>query len=348
MNRAQEIYRRIIERGMAAIDEFISERTSEELFLDFKRSSDNGVSPRLSQIDRNNLAKAISGFGNSSGGVIVWGIDCSPDNFVDGADVARAKVPITNIQRFMANIQGAISGCTIPPHDKVECHALRIEDDLGYLITYIPESQNSPHQVVGKNQYYIRAGSDFFPAPHQVLAGMFGRRPQPHVYQMFTISPMRHNGNTLVAELGIMATNGGPGIARDLFITATAIDLIGENSRLSWQLMDQNWGGNIGFGRIIHIISNEGVRVPPQVFQTPLLLRLELQPPFTEKFTVKMTIGASESPVANFTLQNSPERIQECYEKYFRLLQAGELNRQSNHPLTQKLFNINEQTGENA
>ena len=48
--------------GEQAIDGFILERQSEELFLDFKRSSDNGAGDRLSDRDRDNLAKAISGF----------------------------------------------------------------------------------------------------------------------------------------------------------------------------------------------------------------------------------------------------------------------------------------------
>ena len=80
MDRAEDIFNRIVEKGEPAIDDFIVARTSEELFLDFKRSSDNGAGNQLSQDDRNNLAKAISGFGNSESGVIVWGdYSCHPD-----------------------------------------------------------------------------------------------------------------------------------------------------------------------------------------------------------------------------------------------------------------------------
>jgi hypothetical protein len=83
MDRAEEIFNRINEKGEAAIDDFILTRASEELFLAFKRSSDNGAGRILSQTDRNNLAKAVSGFGNSEGGVIVWGIDCYFASFFD-------------------------------------------------------------------------------------------------------------------------------------------------------------------------------------------------------------------------------------------------------------------------
>ena len=113
MERCLEIYERIKERGQAAIEEFIADRRSEDLFLDFKRSSDDGNGNRLSNNDRKNLAKAISGFGNSEGGVIVWGVDCSLD--VDGADVAHTEVFINNPTRFSSLLQGVISGCTVPP-----------------------------------------------------------------------------------------------------------------------------------------------------------------------------------------------------------------------------------------
>jgi hypothetical protein len=92
MGRAEEIFEKIKDQGEAAIDEFILVRQSEELYLDFKRSADNGRGPRvLHENDRNNLAKAVSGFGNSEGGVIVWGVDTSVDG--DSADVAKAKDP---------------------------------------------------------------------------------------------------------------------------------------------------------------------------------------------------------------------------------------------------------------
>lgn len=97
-NRAKHLFDRITEKGLNAIHEFIEDRKSEELFLDFKRSSDNGGGRKLSDTDRNNLSKAISGFGNSEGGVIVWGIDCS--NLADGSDVANAEFPIANPTRF--------------------------------------------------------------------------------------------------------------------------------------------------------------------------------------------------------------------------------------------------------
>ena len=147
MERAEDIFDQIKANGLEAIKEFILSRKSEELFLDFKRSSDCGRGSRLSQNDRNNLAKAISGFGNSEGGVVVWGIDCSQDP-IEG-DIAKALVPIENIFRFKSWIEGAISGCTVPPHSKVQNTAIIDESQInGYLVTLIPKSINTPHQML--------------------------------------------------------------------------------------------------------------------------------------------------------------------------------------------------------
>ena len=77
MGRAEDLFKKIVEQGIEAIDELIENQKSEEFFLDFKRSSNAGSDTKLSDDDRENLARVISGFGNSEGGIVVWGIDCS-------------------------------------------------------------------------------------------------------------------------------------------------------------------------------------------------------------------------------------------------------------------------------
>lgn len=76
MGRAEDLFERLKQGGETAIDELIEQRQAEELFLDFKRSADGASGRRLHDNDRQNLARAISGFGNSEGGVIIWGVDC--------------------------------------------------------------------------------------------------------------------------------------------------------------------------------------------------------------------------------------------------------------------------------
>ena len=47
MTRAEDIFKKIESEGMGYIEELIKDRQSEELFLDFKRSSDDGKGAKL-------------------------------------------------------------------------------------------------------------------------------------------------------------------------------------------------------------------------------------------------------------------------------------------------------------
>jgi hypothetical protein len=184
MGRAEDLLKRISERGEAAIDDLILNRQSEELWLDFKRAATHASSQTLHGDDRKNLARAISGFGNSEGGIVVWGVDCRDDTSI--GDVAKAKVPIENVVRFKSWFEGATSGCSIPPHSGVTHLPIEVTNGAGFVVTHIPQSNLAPLQPVLLGEklsfYLIRAGSTFAPTPHGVLAGLFGRRPQPVLF----------------------------------------------------------------------------------------------------------------------------------------------------------------------
>jgi len=184
MEMAEDIFKAIQTGGLTVIDQFIVDRKSEELFLDFKRSADDGNMKHLHQNDLNNYGRAISGFGNSSGGVIVWGIDCSA--LGDGADVARAKKPIRDPKRFLSWLENRTSGRTLPAHAGVIHYAIEIPSSSdGFVVTLIPKSDWAPHQEVNSKCYYMRVGSNFDPVPHGILEGFFGRRIQAKIVHKF-------------------------------------------------------------------------------------------------------------------------------------------------------------------
>ena len=324
MERSRDIYERIVAQGKQSIEDFIIQRKSEELFLDFKRSSNNGIDQRLSDNDRNNLAKAISGFGNSEGGVIVWGVDCSKDK--DGADVAKCEVMLNNPVRFASLLQGAISGCTIPPHSTVENHVIQVDFEKGFVVSLIPKSNYSPHQMLPKKQYYIRAGSDFVPTPHDVLAGMFGRRPQSHVFHTYLLGEPKHEDDELKICIGLAVHNEGPGIATDTFIVCTIEQLPGENSILHFETPDRlNWTGGFEFGRRVSLISSVGFRLPPGATTQPLLIHLSLRPPFKDLLRVTGHVGSSDSRRYEFVIEKPYELIEKFYNTYMHKVATGSI-----------------------
>jgi len=157
---------------------------------------------------------------------------------------AKFEVILSNPSRFASLLQGVISGCTIPPHSKVENHIIQVERDKGFVVTLIPKSDYAPHQMLPNKQYYIRAGSDFVPTPHDVLAGMFGKRPQSHVYHQYLLGVPEHDGDSLKISLGLAIHNEGPGIAKDIFVVCTMERLPGKNNALRFDTPDKhNWTG---------------------------------------------------------------------------------------------------------
>jgi len=338
--RAEDIFQQIRTGGLGAINAFILSRSSEELFLDFKRSSDCGKGNRLSQNDRNNLAKAISGFGNSEGGVLVWGVDCS-QNPQEG-DVAKALVPIEKVYRFKSWIEGAISGCTIPPHSKVQNIAIVDESEIdGFLITLIPKSINAPHQMLPNRQYYIRAGSDFVPTLHDVLSGLFGRRPQPQVFHMFTTGPAELENRRVKITVGFLIRNQGPGIASSVFITLMLFRFPGPDGSIGFQPSDpQNWSGSWSFGRHLSLIAKDGIRLPPTAHCQPVIMEAYVAPPFDEGFRLEGTVGSAESEPHAFLLECSAERIETLYNGFLKKATNGTLTKKDKLSFVADFLNL--------
>lgn len=326
MSRALDIYKKIKKRGEKAMDEFILTQQSEELFLDFKRSAVNGNSTVLDSRDRNNLAKAISGFGNSEGGVIVWGVECKRG--IDGADRPKTKFPIKNAKRFVSFLENAISGCTIPPHTQVQNHAILQKNGDGFVVTFIPKSDDSPLQDVVQKRYYIRAGSSFEPIPHDLLAGMFGRRPQPKVFTIFLYSPPEIVGNSIKVTVGFTLRNGGKVLASDLFLSVWVMSGPGKNTTIGFEPNDTNFQGYWSLGRNYSVVSKSGFRLPPVSQVQPVVLEATFAPPFTAELKIEITCGCEGGMLYKSTLKNSAKNIKKVYDGIMQKDIKGKLTKE--------------------
>jgi hypothetical protein len=219
MGRAEQLFDRIRIGGAAEIAGMIATPVVEELFLDYKQSSTILPARKLSDEDRRNLAKAVSGFGNSEGGVIVWGVDCRS---TPSGDVPTGPVPIKNPVALKTLFDGAVGGLILPAHQAVENLSILNDGATdGFVLTHIPAGFNVPYQTLGdREEYYIRAGSNFLPAPHGVLAGMFGRRPQPEVKPIIRLDEAKSTPQegtvSLVFEVSVL--NAGRALAEDIFV----------------------------------------------------------------------------------------------------------------------------------
>lgn len=338
ITRARDIYEKLKNEGEKAIDELILTRKSEEIFLDFKISSDNGRGKTLSQNDRNNLGKAVSGFGNSAGGVIIWGLQCSPD--INGADVVDKKFLIEDAKKFLSLIEGAVSGVTLPPHQGIENYPIiASKEGEGFVVTYIPENPSLPLQSVHNTQFYIRAGSNFVPAPYQVLASMFGKRPQPHVFVRYVIGQASISGDSIHLQAGFMFHNLGPGIAQDLFLNADIMSSPGDNCQIGFDTPDtKNWTGGFSFGRIMSLISVPNFRLPPKGMAQPLILDLYLKPPFTDDLSISVIQGSANSAINESSLSSKKEVLSAIYDEYISSKKYSEIPKDKGHEVAMDIL----------
>ena len=218
MSRAEHLLEKIENRRVDIIDELIDERESESQWLDFKNVGGDWRPTSIGQSNSKNFSKALSGFGNGEGGVIIWGVDCRPDK--DRGDLPLEKRPIQNPAAFRALLEDAVSKVATPHHTGgVRSLVLDSGPDEGYVCTYVPRGPDQPYRALTDNRYYYRIGSSFEVISHDILSGMFGRVPKPALD--FQVSQLKLDVRTqgygyywFRAVFSIDVINYGPGFAK--------------------------------------------------------------------------------------------------------------------------------------
>jgi len=154
------------------IESFVDEKQEEHLSLEFKTVA----GPELkSGNDQKNFAKALSGFANSAGGVIVWGIGTKKSS--SGNDVASSRMPISNVAMLVQRLTEFTSLYVTPPIAGVLHRKFELTNGEGFAATYVPESDAGPHMaLLGLDRYFKRGGVGFYPLQHFDISDMFGRR----------------------------------------------------------------------------------------------------------------------------------------------------------------------------
>jgi hypothetical protein len=168
----------------------------------------------LQRDDRRTFAVALSGFANSDGGMIIWGVDARPNS--QGVDCATALREIPDVQLCLTRLNEFTGQCVSPLVDGVRHKAIPSAGAAGFCVTLIPASESGPHMAKGgEDRYYKRAGSAFYRLEHFDVADMFGRRRRPKL--VLTLQKEGHGQSVLVS-----VKNEGRGVAKAPYL---ALDL---------------------------------------------------------------------------------------------------------------------------
>lgn len=307
----------IKKRGYPALEDIIARKESEKFFVDFKLTQrDDYTGQRtLFDSDKKNFAKAISGFGNSEGGIIIWGIDAS--GAID--DYAKSIKPISGVDNLCSLLETFVSISTLPTHQTVESFSVKaeVDDSKGIVITVIPKGNDRPYQNAGDSKYYMRAGDSFMPVPHGVLQGMFGHSPQPNVFFMFNVSnkPTIEANETMSWQVGLMAVNGGLGIGEDIYGHVRAWTP-GDNSQIGIDLTDyDHYEYQRAYGLEFSFMSKQGFRLGYEQRSQMMTMTFNIHPPFTKKLYVELLIGGRNQQIYRKTVEKTPEELQEIYSE---------------------------------
>ena len=125
-----------------AIAGFPALAKEEHLQLDFKRIKNanlNGTD------DKKSLASCISGFANSSGGIVIWGIDARKND--QGIDCANEIHEINPLGIFLSRLNELSSQAVSPPVDGIVHKKFETSPNRGFAATLIPESDSGPHMA---------------------------------------------------------------------------------------------------------------------------------------------------------------------------------------------------------
>lgn len=308
MSRAGDLFERIENGGLDALNELIADREAECLFLDFKRSPADGEGARLSNDDNKNLSKGISGFANSEGGVLIWGVDCRRNG--DGVEVA-AKHPLRDVRGFRTKVEGAISRLTVPPHASVRALEILEENgEEGYLAVLIPKSFDGPVRSTVTNNYHLRSGSNFEIVPHDALAGMFGRAPRPVIGHnvVMRFARMDERRESFVVSIGLIVMNTGAVLAERPYLSIWLNDLPADYvhaqvpARAPYELRRGNLPG-------ISVVGQPSTALPPNSADDLCDLVFNFPRGFRSDVLLRCTVGSHGAEPSVFLLSARGEAI---------------------------------------
>ena len=314
MDGAKDLFERLLNGGYAAIKALKEDKVPEHQMLEYKLKAgpDEG---KPSDKDFDNLAKEISAFGNSDGGVIVWGIHCK---VVKTGDIPTRLSPIHSINGFKSRIENRLATLTVPPPTGIRNEIILSpkKKDVGFLLTYVPKADLVPIRSLRSDHYYLRSGSACVRMPHGVLETMFGKRPAPtfELYHRFSDGVIVDK-DTLCFQRIYTLWNPGNVIVRDVFFTIELLSTIGRNcsvefKRASRFVRPQSFSDQ----RLLSLVTTDDFKLAPGAVIDAYRMSITLKQPIESDLRVDVSYGCDGAPVETFQYYKPREFFQKVFQ----------------------------------
>ncbi len=244
--------------NLELINSYIETKQEENLQLDFKLINRSDLSHAD---DKKNYAKALSGFANSSGGILIWGIKASKND--EKIDCAQEKHEIENINLFLNKLNEFAGIAVQPIVDGIKNKVILTNENKGFAVTFVPESNVGPHMAkFREDRYYKRSGDSFYKMEHFDIADMFGKRRIPKLkvyYTIFQAGSTRFSGGQerLNYRISFGVKNVGRGSAHHIYFAYKKIDQFIVHDSPNRDIVshfssaDPNWARHSGHANLV-------------------------------------------------------------------------------------------------
>ena len=197
------------------VENLIANGESEGLYLECKSPG----SPQLTRDIKSHLAKAISGFSNTAGGIVIWGLSTTRHEH-SNLDILSQIEPIANCKQFARHIDKSIPSLTVPSIINYETKIILKSktDTRGIIVTFIPQSLGGPIQSIPDNLFYFRCGDEFIIAPYEMIKRLFSATDVPDLHLIFNdkLVKLKNDGNW---EIPIAISNQSSASAENSYIS---------------------------------------------------------------------------------------------------------------------------------
>ena len=229
-SRASQLFDQLV-RGAdpsGVLKQVVVAKKAESEFLEFK-----GAGKINDQQIKEYWSRALSGFGNTEGGVLLWGVraarvsSAGESRGIDAAaDFDLAPKPGQLAQLLKDVMLEAVS----EPLPGVEIEIVLDGSNGGFVVCLVPEGNHKPYraQLDSSKQYYQRISDNFVVIPHAILRSLFYPRTQPMLKmtmeflnsaQISADGPFEdHQSNY---HFQALVHNRGTASGRDVFIIAS-------------------------------------------------------------------------------------------------------------------------------
>jgi hypothetical protein len=128
------------------------------------------------------IAKAVCGFANATGGVIVVGMSAKSTG-ANSPDVVIGEKPVSDTEAVKSAVLDIILKQVDPGIKGIQVHTVRDipKSKSGFVLIYVPELDGPPQRSKADWRFYVRIASGTVPMEYFQIEDMFGRRAHPRL-----------------------------------------------------------------------------------------------------------------------------------------------------------------------